>query len=99
MSMNYVDLVVVKMNNGSQYLFQAPRWSHLEKDDVVRVDTVHGIESGTVVGSITTDAELHDDEAKLLIDMLGATLPLAKVRAKMEYRVLYYEDEEESADE
>lgn len=99
MSMNYVDLVVVKMHNDSLYLFQAPRWSHLEKDDAVRVDTVNGIEPGIVVGSITTNADLHDDEAKLLIDMLCATLPLAKVRAKMEFRVLSYEDEEESENE
>jgi hypothetical protein len=99
MSTNYIDLVVVKMHNDSLYLFQAPRWSHLEKDDVVRVDTVNGIQSGTVVGSITTNADLHDDEAKLLIDMLCATLPLAKVRAKLEYQDLYYADEEESENE
>ena len=54
MARDYIDLVVVKMNNGKKYLFRAPSWSRLDSGDEVFVDTVNGPELGKVV-VVTTE--------------------------------------------
>jgi len=98
--MRYLDLVVVKLNNGQDYLFRAPAWSRLNKDDevYVDVDTVSGSAYGKVVGSITTETTLDSEEATLLINMTHATLPIKKVlervvSVKLDYKDDPYEEE------
>ena len=92
--MKYVDLVAVTFDNSDKkYLFRAPAWSHLKKGDIVRVDTALGIKNATVVGSATFSKDLEEEEARLVITLCGAVLPLKTVVAKVEYHAFVYEDE------
>ena len=100
MSNNYVDLVLIKhpasamYTNNNVFLFEAPKFTHLEKGEKVICVTKNGEAEGEVVNSITVTTD--SDEYKFAIDATGATLPLAKIKARIRLIEFEYEDEEES---
>lgn len=95
MSRNYIDLVVVKMNNNKKYLFRAPRWSCIECKDEVFVDTTHGPQLGTVVGVTSEPDDLTDKDVQFLVGIFEAEWPLKKVLSRRVIRELEYDDEED----
>ena len=92
---DYIDYVVVRMSNNKKYLFNAPSWSGLKADDVVTVDTVNGVELGTVVAVTTEPNSRVEKDVKFLLDSFDATWPLKRVIAKRVDVEFKYEDYEE----
>lgn len=90
----YIDLVLCKHENCDRlFLFQAPPWSKkLVKNNVVIVDTKNGEQTAHIVGVITVDA--YSDEFEFIIKASGASLPLRKVLSIIEYKPLYYDEED-----
>ena len=82
----YFDFVLCKHpNSDKSYLFHAPAWSHLEKGDLVVVDTKKGEQMTTVVSRIT----LGDDETDMIdfiMNATGADTDVKKVLRKVVYR-------------
>lgn len=88
----YIDLVLVKhANSNKKYLFQAPSWSGLDKNDLVVVQTKHGKTEGKVIALCAVDNA--SNEFKFIVETAGATEPLQKVLAKIEHKPFNYEEE------
>lgn len=90
----YIDLVLCKHENCDRlFLFQAPSWTReLGKNSVVIVDTQNGEQIAQVMEKITVDA--YSDEFEFIIKASGAYLPLRKVLSIIEYKPLYYDEED-----
>lgn len=90
----FIDLVLCKhMVDPRQYLFYAPAFSCLQKDDQVVVDTVRGNQTATVINSVTVDVDTED--YRFILDATNATLPLKRVISKVAYRELEYKPEKD----
>lgn len=95
----YIDLVLCKHDkNDNNFLFYAPAWSRLEKDDEVIVDTKYGESKAVVVDKVTVDKT--SEEYEFIVKATGATTPLRKVLSKVLYREFDYDfDYEEETEE
>ena len=93
---NYIDLVACKhANNDKVFLFRAPRFSYLNKGDMVIVETKNGESEATVEASRTVD--LHDNDfVEFICCLSGAELPLKRVLKKVTYREFDYMEEDDN---
>lgn len=91
--MNYIDLVLCRHNNcGRAYLFQAPAFSRLKTGDRVTCMTKHGEQDAIVQSNLTVTE--NSPEFNFAVVCAGATLPLAKVIGKIEFKAFKYEGED-----
>ena len=90
----FIDLVLCKhLVDSRKFLFYAPAFSCLQKNDQVVVDTVRGNQTAIVVNSVTVDVDTED--YRFILDATNATLPLKKVISKVMYRDLEYKPEKD----
>lgn len=93
---NYVDFVLcTRIQGGAQTLYYAPAFSHIEKGDLVLVETEDGKSTSDVVASVTVDTK---DQA--MIDMImrlyGAKPDtLKRVSARVTFHELDYSELDE----
>lgn len=85
-----MDLVLVKMENGLNYLFQAPKYSILCEGDRVICDTKLGERAGTVVAVRMSESE-DGFFYQFVTQMIGVTTPLSKIMGVV--RELSYDEE------
>lgn len=97
MSTKYLDLVVVEDPSDIElnHLLQAPAFSHFEEGDKAIVPCNCGDIEMSVLGSVTVDASLEEPEAKLLIKLTRAPLPLRRITAKNVREELIYPEAED----
>ena len=89
--MTYKDYVLCKLDSSEKpYLFYAPRFSHLKKDDRVIVETQKGEKEATVLGSMTL-GENEEDAIDFIVHATGATI-IKRVLKKITYSDLEYEE-------
>ena len=94
MSRDYFDFVLVKHENCDKpFLFRAPAWSHLGKNDEVIVETKHGNEKAIVIASKTLGCD-EQDEIDFIMQATGASEDVKKVLAKIELRTFDYEEDD-----
>lgn len=96
MSSKYIDFVLcTKVPGGVQSMFYAPGFSHIEKGDLVLVETDEGKTTADVVASVTVDRE---DEA--MVDMLMRLYgsrpdSIKRVNSKVRFTELDYSEWDE----
>lgn len=78
-----MDLVLVKMENEQNYLFQAPSYCFLHEGELVMCETKAGEKLGTVVAIKSYESEDHDFY-QFITKMNGVTTPLAKIKGKFQ---------------
>lgn len=92
MSENYKDYVLCKVeNNEKPYLFYAPAFSYLKKDDVVICETKYGEKVGTVLCDSLTLGEYEEDKIEFIHQSTGAGV-LKRVLAKVSRKDFKYEE-------
>ena len=89
----YFDFVLCKQGDRN-FLFRAPEWSHLEKGDLVVVETKNGEKNATVVSSITLSIN-DKDEIDFIMNATGADPVVKRVLRKIVYKDLEYEEDED----
>jgi hypothetical protein len=90
----YKDYVLCKVENSEKpYLFNAPRFSHLKKDDRVIVETQNGEKEATVLGSMTLGDD-EEDVIDFIVHATGATI-IKKVLKTIRFKELDYSEYEE----
>ena len=89
---NYIELVLVKHQKCPKYfLFQAPRWSHLEPGTEVTCETKHGIATGEVVKSCTV--EPNSEEYEMIKLACEADDEIKKILGVIQVKELDYSDD------
>ena len=89
--MTYKDYVLCKFDSCEQpFLFYAPRFSHLKKDDRVIVETKKGEKEAIVLGSMTLGDD-EEDAIDFIVHATGATI-IKKVLKKVTYSDFEYEE-------
>lgn len=99
MSVDYFDFVLCRHKDcDKNYLFRAPAFSHLEKGDMVIVDTDHGDQPAVVVSSITlsNDAEREID---FVMNATNAPIEIKRVLSKVIVNQIDFKYEGESYEE
>ena len=93
--MKYVDFVICKHDGcEKKYLFYAPAFSHLDKGEMVTVDTARGEQMVTVVSSMTV--EKTDKRAiDFIMESMNAPSEVKRVLSKVHFSKYDYEEEEE----
>ena len=92
----YFDFVLCKHDGCDKtFLFRAPAWSHLEKGDLVVVETVNGEQMAQVVSCITLGND-EVDKIDFIMNATRADSDVKKVLKKVDYKVFsYWEDDNE----
>ena len=90
----FIDLVLCKhLVDSRKFLFYAPAFSYLQKDDQVLVDTARGEQTAIVINAVTVDSDSED--YLFILDATSATLPLQRVISKVWYRELEYKPDKD----
>lgn len=88
----YIDIVLVRLENGDKRLFRAPAWSYLT--DTVEVSTLTGPHKGLVLAKITLPDDEEDEKVKFILSCMNAHWPLSKVIGYVDMHRLNYNDEQ-----
>ena len=93
----YVDIVLVKLENGDNRLFRAPAWSYLT--DTVEVSSLAGPRRGKVIAKITLPDDEEDEKVKFILSCMNAHWPLSKVIGYVDMHRLNYDEQTEQTEE
>jgi len=93
-------LVLVKLENGNNYLFKAPKFTDIKVMDLVSVETANGEQDGVVMAILDTyysdEKELEQFVAFIVggVGGVGGTTPLKRVLRVAKWREVAYPTEE-----
>lgn len=91
----YVDFVLCRVNGeDGKTLFHAPKFSYLEKGDMVIVDTIKGEKMAQVVASITV-ADDEMDKIDFIMEATNSSEDVRKVLSKVIYSDLDYKEDKD----
>ena len=93
MSDFHIDLAIVKVGKEFPRVYQAPSFSGIKKDDAVIVEGDDGDEMGWVKSVVTISKTYHKEMLDFMLLSAGCREPLKKIRYKIKYIPMRYEDE------
>ena len=91
---DYIDLVLCDTCTGKRDVYQAPRFTHLNRGDMVIVESGEGEEMTNVVASISINLE-ESEELNFIKAALGITEieELNRIKSKVVFRALDYKED------
>ena len=90
---SHVDLAIVKVGSEFPRIYEAPSFSGLKRGDAVVVETDQGNVTGTVEACVTIGKTYQREVIDFMLLSAGCTEPLNRVRYKIEYKKMIFEDE------
>ena len=91
--MSYIDIVLCETCTGKREVFQAPRFSHLAKGDMVIVESGDGEEMTNVVASVSISTNESEELSFIKAALNFEIEDLSQIKKKIVFRTFDYKED------